>query len=136
MVEPILSVRDLSIVYQARRGQVQAVRDISFDVERGEAVALIGESGSGTLTVQNGTPTATDDSFSVTHDSQLFIGMADLLANDSDPDGDALTVVIYLQPAYGTLEATPYGFNYIPDEGYVGPDSFDYYVTGKTKVSC
>ena len=39
MAEPILSVRDLSIVYQARRGQVQAVRDISFEVQRGEALA-------------------------------------------------------------------------------------------------
>lgn len=51
MSEPILSVRDLSIVYQARRGQVQAVRNISFEVARGEAVALIGESGSGKTTV-------------------------------------------------------------------------------------
>jgi peptide/nickel transport system ATP-binding protein len=51
MSEPTLSVRDLSIVYQARRGQVQAVRGISFDVQRGEAVALIGESGSGKTTV-------------------------------------------------------------------------------------
>ena len=51
MPETVLSVRDLSIAYQARRGQVQAVRNISFDVERGEAVALIGESGSGKTTV-------------------------------------------------------------------------------------
>jgi peptide/nickel transport system ATP-binding protein len=51
MAEPILSIRDLSIVYQARRGQVQAVRNISFDVQRGEALALIGESGSGKTTV-------------------------------------------------------------------------------------
>lgn len=51
MAEPILSVRDLSIVYQARRGLVQAVRSVSFDVERGEAVALIGESGSGKTTI-------------------------------------------------------------------------------------
>jgi peptide/nickel transport system ATP-binding protein len=51
MPEPILSVRDLSIIYQARRGQVQAVRNISFNIERGEALALIGESGSGKTTI-------------------------------------------------------------------------------------
>src|SRR5919201_369318 len=51
MSEPILSVRNLSIIYQARRGQVQAVRNISFDVARGEALALIGESGSGKTTI-------------------------------------------------------------------------------------
>lgn len=51
MPEPVLSVRNLSIIYQARRGQVQAVRNISFDVARGEALALIGESGSGKTTI-------------------------------------------------------------------------------------
>ena len=51
MPEPILSVHNLSISYQARRGQVQAVRNISFDLERGEALALIGESGSGKTTI-------------------------------------------------------------------------------------
>jgi len=54
MPEPVLSVRDLSIAYQARRGQVQAVRNMSFDVQRGETVALIGESGSGKTTVALG----------------------------------------------------------------------------------
>jgi peptide/nickel transport system ATP-binding protein len=51
MSESILSIRDLSIAYQARRGQVKAVRNISFDVRRGEALALIGESGSGKTTI-------------------------------------------------------------------------------------
>jgi len=54
MPEPVLSVHDRSIGYQAGRGQVQAVRNMSFDVQRGEAVALIGESGSGKTTVALG----------------------------------------------------------------------------------
>jgi len=48
---PILAVRDLSIDYRIRRGAVHAVRDVSFEVERGETVAIIGESGSGKTTL-------------------------------------------------------------------------------------
>jgi peptide/nickel transport system ATP-binding protein len=46
-----LSVRNLSIEYAARRGRVQAIRNVTFDVQRGEALAIIGESGSGKTTL-------------------------------------------------------------------------------------
>lgn len=52
-VEPdvVLSVRDLSIEYRAARGSLQAVRAASFDLRKGESLALIGESGSGKTTL-------------------------------------------------------------------------------------
>jgi peptide/nickel transport system ATP-binding protein len=47
----VLSVRDLSVEYGTRRGAVKAVRSVSFDLRRGESLALIGESGSGKTTL-------------------------------------------------------------------------------------
>lgn len=46
-----LKADDLSIVYRTRRGDIKAVNDVSFELKRGEAMALIGESGSGKTTI-------------------------------------------------------------------------------------
>lgn len=46
-MEKILEVNNLSVSYHTYAGEVQAVRGISFDVERGEALAIVGESGCG-----------------------------------------------------------------------------------------
>jgi peptide/nickel transport system ATP-binding protein len=43
----LLSVRRLSVEYPAGRGRVLVLNDVSFDIGKGEVVALVGESGSG-----------------------------------------------------------------------------------------
>jgi peptide/nickel transport system ATP-binding protein len=44
---PLLTVRDLSVSFETRDGTVRAVNDVTFSLEAGKVLALLGESGSG-----------------------------------------------------------------------------------------
>jgi microcin C transport system ATP-binding protein len=45
--QPLLDIRDLSVAFHQPSGASVAVDHISFEIKRGECVALVGESGSG-----------------------------------------------------------------------------------------
>ena len=47
MSDPLLSVRDLSVAFRQGEREILAVDRVSFDIKRGETLALVGESGSG-----------------------------------------------------------------------------------------
>ena len=57
MEQPLLSVRDVRMVFQSRKGNFPAVDGLSFDLSQGEILGIVGESGSGktmtSLTVMN-----------------------------------------------------------------------------------
>ncbi len=43
----LLEVRDLSVTFRVNRQEIKAVKNVSFYIERGETLALVGESGAG-----------------------------------------------------------------------------------------
>ena len=77
--------------------------------------------------VVNGAPVAANDVASTNEDQAVTINVT---ANDSDPNGDTLTVVSVTAPAHGTASANGDGsVGYSPAANYNGSDSFSYTVS-------
>ena len=79
-----------------------------------------------TVTPVNDAPQALDD---VITTEAGVAGLANVLANDSDPDGDTLTIQSFTQGANGTVECAGTDCTYTPDPGFSGSDSFTYTVS-------
>ena len=45
MKQPILEIKDLAVSFDTYAGEVQAVRGVSFSLQPGETLAIVGESG-------------------------------------------------------------------------------------------
>ena len=52
-----------------------------------------------------------------------------VLSNDSDPNGDALTIVSVSKPQFGTATTDGQKITYTPNAGFEGTDTFTYLVT-------
>ena len=83
--------------------------------------------GSGTDDPDNTQPDATDDNEETDEDAALTIQDSKLLANDSDSDGDPLTIVSVGGADHGTTKLHSDGsIIYTPDANFNGTDSFTY----------
>ncbi|MFQ5611837.1 MAG: dipeptide ABC transporter ATP-binding protein [Anaerolineae bacterium] len=51
---PVVRVENLAIAYETRFGDVIAVRDVTFDIHRGQTLGIVGESGCGKSTLAYG----------------------------------------------------------------------------------
>ncbi len=72
-------------------------------------------------------PTARNDSLSLVVDSPP--ALIDVLANDTDPDGDLLSIVAVTPPQHGSATITGGAILYTPEAGYIGSDGFGYTIS-------
>ncbi len=72
-------------------------------------------------------PIAVNDTLTLARDAAAT--PVAVLANDSDPDGDALTITTVGTPANGTASIAGTAVNYTPRAGFVGTDSFTYSIS-------
>ena len=79
----------------------------------------------------NTPPVAVDDTARTAFETAIVI---EVLANDSDADGDDLTVTAVTTPTSGTARITSNNtrVTYTPQSGYSGADTFDYTVSDGT----
>ncbi|MBI4461424.1 MAG: choice-of-anchor D domain-containing protein, partial [Acidobacteria bacterium] len=82
-------------------------------------------SGSGTPP-PNSAPNAVDDGVALDEDTSALINV---LANDSDPDGDSLSVTSVTQGTNGSVSFTASNVTYTPNLNFNGSDSFTYTIS-------
>ena len=71
----------------------------------------------------NRPPVAQDDAITIAMDAVATVAV---LANDSDPDSNALSVASVTTPAHGTASVSGNAIVYTPSTGFSGSDSFSY----------
>jgi len=74
-----LSVRDLEVVYTSGKKIVHAVNGVSFDMKKGETLALVGETGAGKTTIAKSILRILPDPPAILRGGQVFLDGEDLL---------------------------------------------------------
>ena len=76
-------------------------------------------------------PVGVNDAYSTPEDVALTVNVPGVLANDTDVDGDTLTVTKVANPANGAVTLNANGsFTYTPNADFNGTDTFTYKATG------
>ncbi len=76
-------------------------------------------------------PIARDNFVTIDEDTSVLI---DVLANDTDPDGQLLTIASVSTPNHGTTSIEWSKVRYTPDAHFYGTDSFSYTATNGTET--
>lgn len=85
-----------------------------------------------TVTAVNDTPVAVNDLATTVEDTVLTIAKSTLFANDTDVDGDTLTVTAVSNPIHGTVAISGSDVQFTPTANYHGTAVFGYTVSDGT----
>ena len=91
-----------------------------------------GEKSPGTTCVfeiVNGAPVATDDAVNTNEDVDAIIPVATLLANDTDPDNNPLSITAVSNPVNGSVLLSGTDVTFTPATNFSGSASFEYTVS-------
>jgi hypothetical protein len=100
-----------------------------------DAYGSIGQyfiNGSVPIGTPNDAPIAVDDNATASEDGIVVLAV---LANDSDPEGDTLTIVSMTQPAHGFAAINDTTITYTPAANYHGNDAFAYTISDGLSTS-
>ncbi|MEJ5992766.1 Ig-like domain-containing protein, partial [Ramlibacter sp. PS3R-8] len=78
------------------------------------------------VTPQQDAPTANNDTAATTEDTPVSISLAALAGNDTDPDGDTLTVTAVGNPVGGTVTIVGGNAVFTPNPNFTGAATFEY----------
>jgi hypothetical protein len=119
----VIDPTDAHIVYTPRPGAIGTDRLVYFVSD-----GVVADFATVTITITpNSPPTLVADTFTVQRNSSG--NSLGVLANDSDPDGDAMAIVSVTQPANGTASiGTGGNVLYTPAAGFTGTSTFTYTV--------
>jgi hypothetical protein len=77
-------------------------------------------------------PVAVDDAATTEVDTPVLVNAT---SNDSDVDGDTITITIVSTPANGLVSDDGQRINYVPDPGFVGTDTFTYTISAGAQTA-
>ncbi|MCE9575637.1 MAG: tandem-95 repeat protein [Deltaproteobacteria bacterium] len=98
----------------------------TFDYTISDGLATAVATVTVTIASVNDTPTAVDDAATMVLGTELIVPAATLLANDTDVDGDVLTIAAVGGATTGTVAVSGGVVTFAPAPGVSGPASFTY----------
>ena len=51
MIDPVLAVQNLEVIYHTQVGPLKALHDVNIEIQHGDIVGIVGESGCGKSTI-------------------------------------------------------------------------------------